>query len=160
MYYDNEVAVAFARAVAESDKHRLLNACLGVTWQIVSMRRRVSWYHEYSHTGLALNELADSLVAHAAFVPAARLLTPIACSRWCDMYTENTIKLMYLLHLPAEFRDLYPRISDDKSSIAAPSPSSEKWGLEAEVIAAHLDVIAEKPGKGLDWQAVSIDMLT
>ena len=100
VYYDNEVAAAFARAVSESKQHSLLSASLGVTWQMVSMRRRVNWFHEYSHTGRALNELAGSLVAHAAFCPAARLMDPVECSRWCKNYKPDAIKLLYLLHLP------------------------------------------------------------
>ena len=147
VYYDNEAAAAFARAVSESKQHTLLSACLGVTWQMVSMRRRVNWYHEYPHTGRALNELADSLVAHATFCSATRLVEPVQCCRWCKNYKPIAIKLLYLLHLPVEMQCLYPRVNESRTAIAATQPGTQKWGLDASTIGEIIDVIPEIRGK-------------
>ena len=72
LVYDNETASRFSRSVSASSKSCKLSAVSAVLWQILSMHRKVAFYHTYSHCGEMLNEAADDLVALAAYNQADR----------------------------------------------------------------------------------------
>ena len=49
--YDSNIAADTVRSALETGKHAKLCAATGNLWQILPMRRTVTWYHTYSHCG-------------------------------------------------------------------------------------------------------------
>ena len=148
--YDNETAAKLARAVARSGKNVLLAAVLASVWQIATMQRGVEWVHTYSHMGEPLNELADSLVAHAAFHPSVRSDHEQPCATWCREYKISQIKLMYLVCLPQHMQYAYPAVKDGMAIEATPH-NRVKWGLPTAELSRRFDELPSRSGGSRDW---------
>ena len=149
--YGSNMAADIARSALETGKHAKLCAATGILWQILSMRRTVTWYHTYSHCGEELNELADRVVEHAARNESFRFSGSLPCNKWCQQYGTESIKLLCLLVLPRNLSKLYPGVSIDGESIASTPLAQVKWGIPASVIAANLDVLPERQGTNKTW---------
>ena len=104
-------------------------AVVGVLAQILSQHRRLVWAHVYSHSGDGGNELADSLVYHFSARADARHVADGIVSKWCDKYSAECIKLMYLLFLPKAVAHAYPEVSKDRTAIASSALAEVKFGL-------------------------------
>ena len=111
-----------------------LCATVATLWQTLSMHSPVRWAHTYSHHGDAMNELADNIVAHVAYLPEYRHAGITPCAAWCRHYTVARIKLMYLLFIPEELQYAYPIISADRTAVMATPQSETKWGLPAATL--------------------------
>lgn len=149
--YDNEIAARFSRAVAKSGKNVMLAAVLASVWQIATIQRSVEWVHAYSHMGEPMNELADSLVAHAAINPTARTDHEQPCALWCRHYKISQIKLLYLVRLPQHLRYAYPKISEDATAIEGTPQNRIKWGLPTAELSEILDVQPQRRGGTREW---------
>ena len=80
-------------------------------WQLTSLKWPTTWSHVHSHLGEPLNELADSLVEHSAWVPACRHTAETPVRRCLEAYSASQFKLLYLMDLPHDMADRYPQVN-------------------------------------------------
>lgn len=158
--YGNEIAAKFARSVAKANTNQHLAAVTASLWQIAAMRRNIRWVHSFSHSCEPLNELADTIVEHAAKHQEIRHGNHHPCSTWVSRYSIAQAKLIYLACLPAEYRDAYPEISGDGKAIAATPLNEVKLGLPAQMIGAGIDQMKSGPGRDQAWEAEVVTLAT
>lgn len=156
MVYYNETAARLSRAVPMTKESKNLAAVNDVLWQLVAQRTKVDFYHTYSHCGEVLNELADNLVANAAFNPEVCESMHVTPARWARDFDIHVIKLLYLLDLPEDLRLQYPEIDADKTSIMRSRACDVRRGLEADVFAEEVDHPPQHTGVGKLWTPCSV----
>ena len=73
------------------------------------------------------------------------------CTEWCREMQPAQIKLLYLLAIPQSLAELYPKCNQDKTAVEATPTAEVKWGMEAAMVAARIDVLPTHQGSGKAW---------
>ena len=158
--FDNVMAAAVSQATATPHRQVCLSSMAAALWQLTSLKWPTTWSHVHSHLGEPLNELADSLVEHSAWVPACRHTAETPVRRCLEAYSTSQFKLLYLMDLPHDMADRYPQVNREEGKIRATPQGEVKFGLPAHVLGAPLDDVVMRQGRVSQWQAAIVSIAT
>jgi len=145
--YDSQLAAAVAQAIATPEKHVRLAALAAVLWLIVAAGREVAFEHVYAHAGEPFNEFVGTLCGLASEVGGLAMIEPIPCATWVRAPLSQ-VKLLYLLAIPKDDADAYPRVSDDGRSIFVDLAHDGATALRPNILANNLDKVCQRGAPG------------
>ena len=103
----------------------------------------------------------QTILSHtAAYKPDFRQPRDVVASVWCRSHDLHTIKLLYLLDLPDQIANQYPRTNAEGIAILSTPGAELKRALPAYIIAERIDPLPCKDGIAVTWTPAVVRIMS